>query len=82
MPSFAYSHRGTITDRVYDGIFHITDWFPTILAMAGMSEKLTEMDLDGVNQLSILKAKYARRQPRKQMIYGMIGRVKNLKKAG
>lgn len=43
--------------------------------MAGMSEKLNDMDLDGINQLSILKAKYARRQPRKQMIYGMIGRV-------
>ena len=43
--------------------------------MAGMSEKLNDMDIDGINQLSILKAKYARRQPRKQMIYGMIGRV-------
>ena len=49
-------------------MFHVTDWFPTILSMAGLSPSLT--DLDGVDQWSHLQD-LSLAPARQEMIYNV-----------
>ena len=49
--SFIYGGPLTVTGTVYKGLMHISDWFPTILALANIDyDPPTENLLDGVNQ--------------------------------
>ena len=48
-------------------MFHVTDWFPTILSMAGLSPSLT--DLDGVDQWEAVSS--LGHSPRDWMVYNM-----------
>ena len=75
MPSFAYSIKGTIAKRVYNGIFHVTDWFPTIASLTKMQQKKISAlkRLDGVDQSAALTGASAEKM-RTEMVYGMIGR--------
>lgn len=46
-------HHGT-DQRVFAGLFHISDWLPTLLALAGAGPEGS--DVDGVNMLPSLRA--------------------------
>ena len=49
-------HSSKLKEKgVKNGIFHITDWMPTLASIAGTTdEQLDEMSLDGINQRSFL----------------------------
>ena len=74
VPAYAYSVKGTIRPKVYDGIFHITDWFPTILSLAKVKKSAVAnwKRIDGINQISVLTQQKTVKQPRTNMVYGMI----------
>ena len=40
--------------RTFSKLFHVTDWFPTIMTMAGMSLQDIPTHIDGVNQYSAI----------------------------
>lgn len=51
--SFLYSPLipSSLQGTSYDGIMHVSDWFPTVLDLAGVHYKAKEgYELDGVNQ--------------------------------
>ena len=52
--SSSSSSEATISGTSFDGLFHVTDWFPTMLDMAGITDftPRTGFSLDGVSQLS------------------------------
>ena len=52
-------------------IFHITDWFPTILDLAGFNPKKLPKNLDGKSQRVTLE-KSVYEPPRTKFIYGVI----------
>ena len=59
----------------FNGLFHVTDWFPTMLAMAGIDDHVPRsgFELDGVNQLDA----WTNGQPvRTQMLYNSFHDVK------
>ncbi|XP_033752639.1 arylsulfatase I-like [Pecten maximus] len=58
-----YQKRKSI---IHDGLFHAVDWFPTLLAAAGVKTK--GMDIDGMNQWPMLKGKPSRR---KEFVYNI-----------
>lgn len=53
----------------YQGIFHATDWYPTLVSAAGGTPPT---DLDGIDQWGALKG--VQPPPRKQMVYQMISK--------
>lgn len=54
--SFVYSKNLLKkTGYTHEGLFHATDWFPTILAVAGGKPK-QEKQLDGVNQWPMIRS--------------------------
>ena len=75
VPSFIYSVKETIVDQVFDGIFHVTDWFPTIMSLAKISKKrITQIGhIDGIDQSAALTGRKTNKNARTQMVYGMIG---------
>lgn len=53
---------------VYNGLMHISDWYPTILGLAGVAN-LPGVTLDGFNQWSALSKSGA--SPRTEMLYNI-----------
>jgi len=50
--SFIYSPKLKSGGSTYDGLMHVSDWFPTMLALAGITYTPdSEHSLDGVNQV-------------------------------
>jgi len=50
--SFIYSPKLKSGGTTYDGLMHVSDWFPTMLALAGITYTPdSEHSLDGVNQV-------------------------------
>ena len=68
VPSFIYSVKETIPKRIYSGLFHITDWFPTILSFAQLPAK---ENIDGIDQSQSLTNSTVS-NPRKSIIYGIL----------
>lgn len=57
------------TGSVFSGLMHVSDWFPTILALTGVSYVATEgYEFDGVNQLDGWMGKG---NPRSALLYNM-----------
>lgn len=55
-PSLIYSVQGKIRSRIVDGLFHVTDWFPTILRMARVPKVWLNLELDfPLNEIPIVK---------------------------
>ena len=75
VPAFIHSIKNTIASKKFDGIFHVTDWFPTILKLAKKPKKtlLATKAIDGLDQSRILTNSENNDQIRNEMIYGMIG---------
>jgi len=68
--SFIYSPKLQNPGTIYSGLMHVSDWFPTMLALASISyEPDEDHTLDGVNQVAgwqdIASA------PRSSMLYNM-----------
>ena len=40
----------TLLRRIYDKLFHVSDWFPTILQLASGMDKFIFEGIDGINQ--------------------------------
>ena len=67
--SFIYSSKLMSGGSVYTGLMHISDWFPTILALAGIVyEADADHPLDGVNQIDGWLEKST---PRDSILYNM-----------
>jgi arylsulfatase A-like enzyme len=67
--SFIYSPNLANSGTVYDGLMHISDWFPTILALANINyEPDDEHSLDGVNHFDGWQGS---KNPRSSMLYNM-----------
>ena len=70
VPAFIYGPRSILGNlKNYDGIFHVSDFYPTILNMINETEKLDSSDLkniDGVNQFNALQRK-ATNYPRRSV---------------
>ena len=62
-PRMHKGYRGRSTDE----LFHIVDWYPTILALAGYSKQLT--DMDGYDQWLSLAAGWP--GPRTELVYNI-----------
>ena len=73
--SFIHSPR-YITPRVEQGMFHVTDWFPTLLSAAGLEH---DDDIDGVDQWEKMKDS-SLPEPRKEMLYNL--RVRDMTRFG
>ena len=56
--SFIYSHLldYSVVNTQYGGLFHVSDWFPTLLDMVGLPPFISTpgYELDGVSQWSAL----------------------------
>ena len=52
---------------IHDGLFHITDWYPTLLAAANHTD--TDYDVDGVSQWEMLKN--LSESNRKEIVYNL-----------
>lgn len=76
-PSFAYSIKSTIIKKFDDSLFHISDWFPTILSFANGENIELVNRLDGVNQKEIFTTTEQIKQKRKNLVYGIVSRYKN-----
>lgn len=67
--SFIYSPLLSNTGTTYTGLMHISDWFPTIMALAQITyTPLSGYELDGVNQVDGWTGK---KIPRSAMLYNM-----------
>ena len=54
--------------KLYDNLFHISDWFPTILAITGTTyTPETGHELDGVNHIPAML--YGHSTPREYLLY-------------
>jgi len=70
-PAFIFSTNRKFSNQVVTDIFHITDWFPTILDLAGFNPKKFPENLDGKSQrVTLQKSVY--NPPRTKFIYGVI----------
>ena len=70
MPGFVYGPKRLFPKSFdYEGIFHISDFYPTIFHMIGARHKLISpkhMDMDGINQFPALND-YSENYPRKSV---------------
>ena len=68
--SFIYSSKLSNTGTVYSGLMHISDWFPTILALADIDYTPSSENnkFDGVNQVDGWMGKST---PRTTMLYNL-----------
>ena len=55
--SFVSGPRAPRQGVVYDGLMHISDWYPTILSAAGL-KTLRGLNLDSHNQWPAIKGKH------------------------
>lgn len=61
VPAFIYSpllgHQEGVSGGSLDGLFHVSDWLPTLMSAAGKGDVLTaaSLDLDGVDQWAYLQ---------------------------
>ncbi|CAL4088940.1 unnamed protein product, partial [Meganyctiphanes norvegica] len=67
VPAFIHSPLLKNTPRIYDGLFHITDWYNTLLAAAGASGLPQN---DGHNQWDSLRTGMIT-PPRQDFIYNI-----------
>ena len=74
-PLLPASTRGSI----YSGLMHVTDWFPTMLALAGLEESpyLSEFPLDGMNQYPAWIGEAAS-SPRSHILYNWYTNVSDI----
>lgn len=56
--------------RDYSGLFHVSDWFPTLARYAGISPAHLPDEMDGIDQSDALK--YNLKSPRTDMVYDLI----------
>ena len=54
VPAFIYSELLASRGVVRDGVMHITDWFPTILNLAGGNSALIG-DMDGMDMWQMIR---------------------------
>ena len=57
--AFIYSPllSSSVVNRTYDGLFHISDWFPTLLSLTGVKyTPIASQSIDGIDQSKALKA--------------------------
>lgn len=56
VPAFVYSKLlpDAVTGHIHSGLFHVTDWLPTLLRVAQYDYDVKSLDIDGVNQLPSL----------------------------
>ena len=67
--SFIYSPLFGYGGTIYNGLMHISDWFPTIMALTGVSYVAEDgYEFDGVNQLDGWMGKG---NPRSALLYNM-----------
>ena len=67
--SFIYGPKLSNPGSTYSGLMHVSDWFPTMLALASISyEADSDHPLDGVNQIDGWKGS---KTPRANMLYNM-----------
>jgi arylsulfatase A-like enzyme len=69
-PSASSQYSGV----VYDGIMHVSDWFPTILELAGISvgsrrDELVVAAIDGVSQVQAMRSGSSDDNQRKYLLY-------------
>ncbi|KAK7096143.1 hypothetical protein V1264_005478 [Littorina saxatilis] len=71
LPAMIYS-KNLISNpgRVYEGLFHLVDWFPTLLSAVGVKD--SGRGMDGVDQWPVLKTESGL-DPRKVFIYNING---------
>jgi arylsulfatase A-like enzyme len=73
-PLLPKSSAGT----TYPGLMHISDWFPTILDLSGLSyTSIDDYSLDGVSHYSSMVAGGNIRSPRQFMLYNMFYNIDN-----
>lgn len=70
-PAFIYSTKRQFTKPRVTEMFHIIDWFPTILDFAGYKMRNLPPNIDGVSQRKVLKDE-TYETPRTKFIYGLI----------
>lgn len=74
--SFISSPLLSETGINYNGLFHVSDWFPTILSLAGISYKASkELSLDGVDHSDAFFDKSLK--PREHMLHNLYAEVDN-----
>ena len=70
-PLLKESQRG----KVYEGLMHVSDWFPTLIELAGVPyTPRSGFDLDGVSQVSSWETNVPART---EMLYNSVHNVKN-----
>jgi arylsulfatase A-like enzyme len=70
--AFVYSKKFNDENRgtSYNGLFHVSDWFPTILTMAGITYTPEEgYELSGYDQFSSMTSIKGDDSPRTEMLY-------------
>ena len=70
-PSFIYSTKQRYQKPKVADMFHIIDWFPTILDLAGYPTENLPTNLDGVSQRAVLDLEEYT-PPRTAFIYGVL----------
>ena len=51
VPAFIHSPLLSTTNYVSQALMHVTDWYPTILRIAGVtSEEIMALNIDGIDQ--------------------------------
>ena len=68
-PAIVHSPSGLLASMAeYNGLFHISDWYPTLLSLAGLQ---LNQNLDGKDQLQQLKDPNTESSPRQDMVYNI-----------
>ncbi|CAG5109839.1 Oidioi.mRNA.OKI2018_I69.chr2.g4321.t2.cds [Oikopleura dioica] len=72
-PTIVYSVKNRFPKRNLPHLFHISDWFPTLLSLAHVPEAEygKQKNLDGINQVSIFGWKKVAKPLRTKMVYGL-----------
>lgn len=66
-----YSTKQKFARKTVSNMFHIIDWFPTILRFAGFTRNRLPDNIDGVDQTRVLEERDAS-PVRKKFIYGFM----------
>ena len=78
MPSFIWAPKYLKhSNETYDGLFHITDWFPTLLTAANGGVPIDGIpeDIDGIDQWDSVVNNSA--SPREEILYNIFPRASN-----
>ncbi|XP_070188633.1 arylsulfatase B-like [Littorina saxatilis] len=71
--SFLYSQNQTLLPKrntTFNGIMHVTDWFPTMLSMAGNDDLNITSGIDGMDMWADIQ-QVRRKSPRKEFVYNI-----------